>query len=90
MRNTRYPSDGEIKELHADISCEGATQKCTSSAVVYEMVLTGKEMLFPAHLALPLLLAYINKRLKNQPGKISPILLDYLSLTRKLLKLPLF
>ena len=65
------------------------TQRCTSSAMTYEAVLMGKKRLFPAYLALLLLLAYINKWLKNLPGKTLPILVDYLSLTRKLLKLSL-
>lgn len=69
LRSTRCPSDGEIKGLCEDASCEGATQRCISSAMMYEAVLMGNERLFPAHLALLLLLAYFNRWLKNLPGE---------------------
>jgi len=85
----QYPSDGEIEGLQAATSCGAATQRCTTSATMCEAVVTGKERLFPAHLAMHRLLVVINKWLKKLPGKTLPILADYLSLSRKLLKLPL-
>lgn len=69
LRSTRCPSDGDIKEFCADASCEGATKRYISSAMMYEAVLMGNERLFPAHLALPSLLAYFNRWMKNLLGK---------------------